>query len=294
MSDALSIVVTHHRAQAVLKICLAHLTQFAPKAQIIVVNSGEDDTLEMLTQLYPEVKGVQVPSYSYGSVVNAGIKLCTTPYILQMNADVYIKENTLQDLLSVLQQKEVGVVGPRCFDAQGHLQRQGLLYQRYYALLSLTRARALPVTWLSGCCQMFKREVLEEVGGFDASYRFYNEDLDWCTRIRNAGWRCELVRSDVTHLGGSATPSDPKFIIEGYRGGMVFARRYRPRWFQRWQRIVVLLEARLKAGSKDEVVRQAYRQILEMFGREAYDESPFGATLNTENPSFLKQSAEGS
>lgn len=288
MLDALSIVVTHYRSPDVLKVCLAHLMQFAPGASIIVVNSGADDTLKMLEQLYPEVKGLEVPGYSYGAVVNAGFKLCKTPYILQMNADVYLRETTLTDLLNVLKQKGVGVVGPRCFNKRGRLQQQGILYRRYYHLLRLTRAHALPVTWLSGCCQMFKRELLNELGGFDSTYRFYNEDLDWCTRVRRAGQRCELVRTNVTHLGGSATPSDAKFIVEGYRGGMVFARRYRRRWFQRLQRTFVMLEARAKANSKNQVVREAYRQISAMFKREAYSESPFGATLNEANPSFLE------
>ena len=288
MLDALSIVVTHYRSPDVLKVCLAHLMQFAPGASIIVVNSGADDTLKMVQLMYPEVKGLEVPGHSYGAVVNAGFKRCETPYILQMNADVYLRETTLADLLKVLEQKGIGVVGPRCFNKRGRLQQQGILYRRYYSLLRLTRATALPVSWLSGCCQMFKRELLNELGGFDSTYRFYNEDLDWCTRVRRAGWRCELVSTDVTHLGGSATPSDAKFIVEGYRGGMVFARRYRPGWFQRLQRTFVMTEARVKATSKDAVVREAYRQILAMFEREAYNESPFGATLNEANPKFLK------
>lgn len=283
----LTIVVTHHRTPDILRVCLDNLKQFAPGVPVVVVDSDSDDgTLGMLQRDYPQVQALSVINHSMANTVNTGLRHASTTYMLQMNADVYITATTVADLLAVIRHKGVGMVGPRCRNEAGKLQRQGVLYSRYYTVMALTGAKSVPVKWLSGCCQMIRWEVLRQVGGMNTAYRFYNEDIDWCWRINKSGWRCELVKTDVTHLGGSSTPQDPKFIIEGYRGGMRLAQTHKPGWYQWGQRHLVLAEARAKASSSNPRERGAYRAIQAMFAADDYVESPFGTTLTDTNPDF--------
>jgi N-acetylglucosaminyl-diphospho-decaprenol L-rhamnosyltransferase len=171
-------------------------------------------------------------------------------------------------------------VSPRCKDKTGGWQNQGLPYKRYYQYLALTKAKSVSVSWVHGCCQMLRSDVLEKVGGMNPSYRFYNEDTEWSWRIRKAGYTCELLSNVVTHLGGSSTPKNPLFLVEGYRGGFTLSQRYKSALYQKLHRAVVITEAGYQSRfSKDEVKRQAYKTIETMFRKNEFDESPFGETL---------------
>jgi N-acetylglucosaminyl-diphospho-decaprenol L-rhamnosyltransferase len=281
MSANVSIVVTHYKTPEILLECLRRLDLYAPEAEKIVAdNDSGDGTLESLAQTHPHVKGIWAKNHSMADLVNAGLKAASKDYILQMNADVYIEPDTIEAMLECLQNPLVGMVGPRCKDKHNNWQNQGLLYQRYYLQLKLTPAQSLSVPWLSGCCTMLRRDVLEKTGGMNSSFRFYNEDLEWGYRIRKAGYECRLLKNLVTHLGGSSTPKDPKFLIEGYRGGMVLSQQYKPKWYQEGHKQVVLLEASYKQRFGTELEKVAYRRIQEMFKEGDFSESSFGPTLN--------------
>jgi N-acetylglucosaminyl-diphospho-decaprenol L-rhamnosyltransferase len=285
-----TVVVTHYRTPEILWECLRRLELYAKDAVKIVVDAdSQDGTLEELSKHFPNVQGIWTENHSLANAVNVGLKAAQTPYILQMNADVYIGEDTLSAMLERLQDTNVGMVGPRCKDKHGQWQRQGLPYRRYYWYLERTKAKHVTVSWLHGCCQMVRREVLEKVGGMNASYRFYNEDLEGSWRICKAGYSCELLSNVVTHLGGSSTPRDAKFIIEGYRGGMVLSQRYKSVWYQKLHRAFVITEAGYQRRfAKDEVKRQAYEAIEKMFRESRFAESPFGETLRDVNKHYLE------
>ena len=59
---------------------------------------------------------------------------------------------------------------------------------------------------LSGAAMLVRREVIDEVGGFDERFHMYGEDNEWCSRIRRAGWRLVFVpESVVMHLGAASS-----------------------------------------------------------------------------------------
>ncbi len=275
----LTILVIHYRTPELLGSCLEKLTACAPGARVIVIDSsppGETPALgaEMLS----------VPNHSFAHTVNCGLKRSETPYVAHMNADVFVSEETFPALLKAVQQSGVGMVGPRARTQDGQMQQQGLPYRRHYARLERSRQNSVPVPWLSGCIQLLRAEAVAAVGGMDASLRFYNEDMDWCFRLRRSGWACHLVKTDVLHLGGSSTPKDSRFIVEGYRGGFKLSQRYHGALYQQLHRAAV----RFVSGwdvrfGRNPVQRQAAAQIGEMFRRGNFDESPFGKTLSDSN-----------
>jgi N-acetylglucosaminyl-diphospho-decaprenol L-rhamnosyltransferase len=288
--SSLTIVVTHYRTPEILWECLRRLELYAKDTVKIVVDAdSQDGTLEELVKRFSEVRGVWTENHSLANAVNTGLKLAKTPYILQINADVYIEEDTVSAMLERLRNPKVGMVGPRCKDKTGKWQNQGLPYRRYYQYLTLTKAKFVSVSWVHGCCQMLRRDVLEKVGGMNTSYRFYNEDIEWSWRIRKAGYRCELLSNVVTHLGGSSTPKNPLFLVEGYRGGFVLSQCYKSALYQKFHRAVVIAEAGYQSRfSKDDVKRQAYKTIKTMVRSNKFNESPFGETLASANSQFTK------
>ncbi len=274
MAENLSIVVVHHRTPDVLRTCVATLAAAAPGARVVVVNSGPPEDVAGL-----EVETLQVPNHSFAHAVNCGLGLVTTPYAAHMNADVYVTKETFPKLLEALEQPGVGMVGPRARTPDGRLQPQGLPYRRHYRRLGGRHSVSVP--WLSGCLQLVKMEAVRAIGGMDASLRFYNEDTEWCYRFRQGGFACHLVNTDVVHLGGASTPDDPRFIVEGFRGGYKLSQRLHGRVYQGLHRAVVRgLSGWNKRFSRNPAQRQAAAQIETMLRQNDFDDSLFGETLD--------------
>nr|AWJ66294.1 glycosyl transferase, family 2 [uncultured bacterium] len=285
--ENLSIVVLHYKTPDILAHCLYRLRRYVPKAQLIVVDTGGDlASLQERFSAYPEVSWCKTINHSMANGVNQGLKRAERDYVAHMNADLYIEAETFPRLLEVLKEPDVGLVGPLNMTPAGQPQPMGLLYHANYR--RLRSKRDISVSWLAGCLQVTRRDLLLEVGGLNSSMRFYNEDIEWCWRIRQAGYRCHLVNTKVLHLGGSATPAKADFLIEGYRGGRVLLMNYRPRLMLHSQMHIVLLIAAVLRRWGKPLEKEAFEVIEEMFKRQAFDESPFGATLAENNNDFLR------
>ncbi len=252
---------------------------------IVVDSDSQDGSVELVQKHFKQVKIIEVANHSMGNAANAGMKLATTPYIMQMNADVYISKNTINDLLNVLKQDNVGMVAPRAKNPSGKWQNQGIPYRRFHFLLDFGRKQSIKAAWLHGCCLMIKSE-LDNIAMFDTNFRFYNEDIDLSYRVIRAGYECRMVNTEVLHLGGSSTPNNANFIVEGYRGGYILSQKYKSNLFALLHRQYVLLEANIQLLSASGEKAKAYSIIKKMFLKQDFGESPFGKTLNDSNPNF--------
>ncbi len=285
--DELTILVIHYRTPDLLRECLMRLESSAPGARLIVVDSSPPEETPDFGGGFG-VATLRVPNHSFAHAVNCALKRADTPFIAHLNADVFVEKETFSELLKAIQEPGVGMVGPRAHTQDGRPQPQGLPYRRHYARLGRAERDSVSVPWLSGCLHLVRAEAVAAVGGMDASLRFYNEDMEWCFRFRRAGWACRLVETDVLHLGGSSTPKDPRFIVEGFRGGYKLSQHYHGTVYQQAHRAAVRFVSRWDARfSRDPVQRRAAEQIGEMFRRGEFDESPFGDSLLETNAAFL-------
>lgn len=284
----LTVAVVHYRTPRLLEECLRRLERFAQGAHVLVLDCGSPEgTRERLAGRF-RVCWLPVANVGYAATVNVALARCRTSAFAHMNADVLIRPETFPMLLEVLGRAGVGMVGPLCRTPDGRWQDQGPAYRLNYWRLARSKARSVRVGWLSGCFQVVRCEVARELGGMDAGLRFYNEDMEWSWRFRRAGYSCRLVKTNVLHVGGSATPQTTAFVVEGYRGGYLLSRRYRSRPYQLLHREVVKLEALWQSRfAQAPYKREAYAQILRMFNAGRFEQSPFGATLEDASPDFL-------
>ena len=286
LSD-LSIIVIHYNVPHLLKECLVRLQAYCSEAELIVIDTDLKPETKELLKAFPSVKLIPTENYSMAHAANVGLEQVTKPYIAHMNADVLINQNTFPDLLKVLNQESVGIVGPQCLTSLGIPQDQGILYKRFH--WNLANKESTETTWLSGCLQLIKRELLEKIGPLNRDLRFYNEDMEWCIRARQVGYKVKLVNTPILHYGGSSTPKNPLLLIEGYRGGFKLSQQYRSKTFQKMHQILVRFEALLKKHlAPQEYVRRAYTGIYWLFKEERFDESPFAESLEKPNPNWPK------
>jgi len=304
----LGIAVVHYRTPEVALDCLERLEAAAPSAQVVVVDTAPEPAFQArLADRFPAARFLAAPNHSYSRSVNLGVAALDTERVVLMNADVLVEPDTFRKLESVLSSSGgAAVVAPLALTAAGQPQAMGLPYAWQYRRLRRARERAeaqqatpgqpaaasLAVPWLAGYLQLMPRSVWVEVGGYDESFRFFNEDIDFCLRARAAGFDCRLVDAPVIHLGGTSTPTHPAFHVEGRRGGMLLTRRHHGPALRAAHTAFLWGEALLgRLLARSDAGRAAHEMMLELLRSGSWHESPFGATLD-ERRSSVRGSVE--
>lgn len=232
--------------------------------EIIVVDNGSvnDETLP-IKEKYPFVKTIRSSlNLGFAGGNNLGYQHSTGKYLLFLNNDTMIKDDSLRYLVEVLNcDPRIAGVSPKILfnDDSCHIQ-----YAGYTELSSVTiRNRTIGMNeidvgqydtststaFLHGAAMMLKREVIEDVGMMPECYFLYYEEMDWSTKIRNAGY--DLVyepRTRIYHNDSSSTGKEsPLKIYYMTRNRLLFAWRNR----SGLKRIITLVYLLLIATSKD-------------------------------------------
>jgi GT2 family glycosyltransferase len=91
--------------------------------------------------------------------------------------------------------------------------------------------RLAEVGVLGGCFWLARREAIEEIGGLDERFFFYAEDIDWCKRLGDAGWKKMFVpEATITHFGGGSSSNSPlRYSIEMLRANLLYWQKHNGR-----------------------------------------------------------------
>ena len=226
----------------------------------------------MVRSEFPQVRLLGVANRGYAYAVNRGLEQTQGSYTVVMNSDIYLEPGDLEALQRALEDSpKAALAGPVLVTPRGKPQSFGPFYAPNYWRLRQPR----PVSWLSGALLMVRRAALERLGGMDERFFFYNEDLEWGLRARRLGCKNLLVPRPVLHLGGASTPRDPRFIAEGYRGGLLLSAEYYP-WLHGLHQKTIWLEAQLRLRlDPNPVRRKAYRLLADWLSRENVNTSLF-------------------
>jgi N-acetylglucosaminyl-diphospho-decaprenol L-rhamnosyltransferase len=243
-------VVVNYNAKAHLLACVESLFE-AGVGPVVVADNGSSDGSELaLLERFPAV--VWAPTggnLGYGLAANVGAKRLRTKFLLVCNPDVVLGRGAVEALRRALEARpELAVAGPRIVDADGEhypsaRRFPGLFeamghaflgqfsehnpFTRRYRMHGEDPFRARDVDWVSGSCFMVRREAWEAVGGFDARYFMYMEDVDLCWRLRQAGWAVAYEpAAEVVHVKGASTDRHPYRMLLAHHVSMwAFARR---------------------------------------------------------------------
>jgi N-acetylglucosaminyl-diphospho-decaprenol L-rhamnosyltransferase len=213
-------------------------------ASIVVVdNASGDGCARMLADADPAVLYVALPvNRGYGGAANAGVAHTSSELVIVCNPDLDMAAGTVDTLVSVLTAEPgVGAVGPtilrtdgtrypsaRTFppllDAAGHgfvglLGANNRWSKRY---LRTEDPGPGSVDWVSGAFIALRRAAFDSVGGFDASYFMFMEDVDLCRRLHEAGWDVRYEPSaSITHIEGVSRSSAPYRMIFAHHASLL-------------------------------------------------------------------------
>lgn len=196
---------------------------------IVVDNASTDGTPEMLRTSTQEVRLlVNRENRGFAAANNQGLTIARGQYILLLNSDTRVRPQALRRLVAYLEtHPDIGLVGPRLLNEDGTIQPsrrrfptlpilflestwlEGLLPRKTLALYYVEdRPDDMPqdVDWVTGAAMLVRRETVDQVGPLDEGFFMYSEELDWCRRIREAGWRIAYEpAAEVVHYGGKSS-----------------------------------------------------------------------------------------
>ena len=255
----LSIVIVTYRSRGVIDGCLRSLFGENGKegglsglsAEVIVVdNASPDDTVSFIQAYFPQVKlHTSNQNLGFSRANNVGIGQAKGRYILLLNPDTIVDEGMLARCVQFLQAQpaDVGAMTCRVESPDGSLQWtcsrrlitpwsencRALLLDRVFPRSDLFNCEAEPswdraetrdVECLLGAFMLIRREAIEKVGGLDEQFFLMYEDVDWCKRAGDAGFRLVFwPGAKIVHLGGQSWKFE---MVKTYANSHLSAMQY--------------------------------------------------------------------
>jgi len=252
----LSIIIVNWNTKELLSACLKslHGDSAGSSMEVIVVDNGSaDGSPEMVAREFPEVKLVRLEhnrGFSAGN--NVGLKYASGEYLLLLNSDTEVRGDALTIMCNLMDaDASIGALGAQLLNPDGSIQascrafpsyrtalfhRKSLLtklfprnrYSSQYLMTDSDRAQSMEVDWVIGACLMTRRQVLEEVGPLDEGFFMYAEDVDWCYRMRQAGWKVvyEPSAKVMHHYEKSARKAPYRMTVERHMSMWRFYRKH--------------------------------------------------------------------
>ena len=214
------------------------------KFEVIVSDNGSTDgSIDYIRSKHPSVRIVSNgANLGFGKGNNAGIEVCGGEYILSLNPDTIVHPGALDRWLAFADgHPEAGGFGCRVLNPDGSYQNPARPFpsirREWVAALYLRRLASISewfisdiyagwngeterqIDWQSGCCVLFRGDLLKSLGGFDTAFFYHYEEVDLCRRVWNAG-RSIVYTPDatITHLGGQSVGRFPiRFALERER-----------------------------------------------------------------------------
>lgn len=246
----LSVVIVNHNTRDLLLQTLNSVFLHIKKEIVIEVfvvdNGSSDGSDEAVKSSFPSVHLIcnkVNTGFSYAN--NQAIRLSTGQYVLLLNSDTIVQENTFRTMIGFMDANPaVGAAGCKVIKPDGTLDLacrrsfptpMNSLYQALkldklfpnsprfasYNLTYLNEDEAYPVDSLVGAFMMVRREVIDQVGMLDERFFMYGDDLDWCYRIKHAGWQIWYYpKTSIIHYKGASSKKKKVRMIYEFHKAM--------------------------------------------------------------------------
>jgi N-acetylglucosaminyl-diphospho-decaprenol L-rhamnosyltransferase len=213
----LSIAINNHKNPELLKLCLESIKKNVGnniRYEIILADSEtEESTFIMMREDYPEIKFFPFKNnVGFQALVKKGVEESKAPYILFLNGDIIITKNSVEELFQAIRRDEkIGLIAPKLLNFNGALQYsclrfykpQTILYRRtflgklgfghrhldWFLMKDYGHFKPREVDWVMGSAMMASRRAIRKVGLMDPEFFMYMEDVDWCRRFWENGYK---------------------------------------------------------------------------------------------------------
>lgn len=237
----LSVIILNYNVRHFLELCILSVQNALSNidGEIIVVdNNSSDDSCQMMQHRFPNILLIQnVENFGFPKGNNIGVAKANGEYICILNPDTVVAEDTFEKIASFLAITEnVGIVGCKLIDGTGNFlpeSKRGIptpwvaftkifglykllprsnFFNQYYAQ-HLQQNETGKVATLVGAFMVMKRELYNEIGGFDENCFMYSDDIDLSYRVLQKGkFNYYFPETTVIHYKGESTVKDETYM----------------------------------------------------------------------------------
>lgn len=295
----LSIIVVSYNTKEYLKQCLDSIygaeSVSASEYEIIVVdNASNDESAQMVKKNFPAVDLiVNEQNLGFAAASNQGIKQAKGRYILLLNPDTIVLDDALEKMIDFMDaHPELGISSCQLLNEDRSLQPTGGYFPdllRVFAWMFFLDDLPLitgffhsyhpqpsfyqkerQLDWVTGAFLFIRKEVVKKIGLLDEDFFMYVEEVDYCFRAKQAGFKVAYwPRAKVIHLGRKSLQSAIGAFVKEYQGLKLFYQKHSSRYQ------LVLLALLLKMGAMlrftifgiilgKEEARKAYAQAFKI------------------------------
>ena len=233
------------------------------RANVHVVDNGPGEFGFLVKSIYPETNIIiNDANLGFSKAVNKVLKKTSSPYVIILNPDTIVYENFFESIIGFIKKHpEVGITGPKILNPDGSTQgsarafpnllsaffgRRSIL-TKWFPNSRLTAVNILSqksngqtpmeVDWISGACMVVRRRAIEQVGMLDERFFLYWEDVDWCKRMWQKGWKViYLPVAVIQHgVGGSSERNLVRSTFEFHKSAYLFYKKYRQSYRLIWK-----------------------------------------------------------
>ncbi len=283
MTPDISVLIVSWNVRDLLLDCLAALPEavgddFSHEV-IVVDNASSDGTVEAVQQAFPDVRVIaNAENRGFTGGNNQALAAARGRFLFLLNPDTKPQPGSIAQLARYLDDHpDVGMVGPRLRYGDGSPQSsrrrfptlpvlftESTVVQQYlpglglfarYTLADLPDDIPQEVDWLVGAALMARRQVYEQIGGLDEGFFMYSEELDWCHRAKDAGWRIayEPAAEIIHYEGKSSEQAVARRDIAFFSSRVCYTRKYHGAFWAgvlRWWLLATFVFQWLREGAK--------------------------------------------
>lgn len=247
----IAVVILNWNGEKLLKQFLPSVISFSSEAKIYVAdNASTDNSLEVIKNQFPSVTIIQNDAnYGYAKGYNVALQNIEEKYLCLLNSDVEVTENWLTPILSLFENNpEVGIIQPKILDyknkayfeyagaAGGYIDKFGYPFCRGRIFDNVEKDNGQyddeqTIFWASGACFFIRKDIFNQLNGFDDDFFAHQEEIDLCWRAINGGYKIKYTsKSVVFHVGGATlNEGNPRKTFLNFRNSLLMLLKNLPK-----------------------------------------------------------------
>jgi GT2 family glycosyltransferase len=252
----IDLIVVNYKSTDFLHTCLSSVygNLNGTKVNAHVVDNGSRDHVHLIKGTFPEtILTINNNNLGFSKAVNKIIKKTSSPYIVILNPDTIVFDDFFESVIAFMENNsDVGILGPKVLNPDNCVQGSARAFPTFRSAFFgrrsvLTRmfpnnrftcanilshlsdgTAPMEVDWVSGACMVVKRKALDDVGLLDERFFLYWEDVDWCKRMWDKGWKVTYYpQATIQHaVGGSSEHNLIRSIFEFHKSAYTYFVKY--------------------------------------------------------------------
>ena len=233
MTKKVAVVILNWNGKKFLQQLLPTLIHHTPSDVDIVVgdNASSDGSVEFLQQQFPQIQIIENDkNYGFAEGYNRVLDKVYADYYVLLNSDVEVTDNWIEPVINMMEaDKNIAICQPKLLSfyerdtfeyaggAGGYIDKYGYPFCRGRMFTTLEKDNgqyndACEIFWATGAAMFVKTEVWKQLEGLDGDFFAHMEEIDFCWRAKNAGYKVYYCpQSVVYHIGGGTLPPSSPF-----------------------------------------------------------------------------------